>query len=167
MLESERIANEDLEIYGKFIEELNRNNKEVIYSLAPIQKDRFFPFDAMQFKRIDASTGETISTSVIELKQRNCQIDTYETLIFDLPKLEAIQRYCREHNCNGFVVHIYKKSKAMVIHTVDRNFNYRDIAFWKDNVNKSTANEVIKGSKLMVEIPIKDGKIIDISRLFS
>lgn len=160
MHKSEIQAQKDLNTYQKWLERYNykKDGVKVSYALAPIINDRYFLFDLYQIKVVDTATGRTLSTSIVEIKERNIPIDKHKTAIIDLEKVRNMQEYSITHNVEAYIVNFYPINNILTIHTLDKNKDYSLNAEWKENINMETVDKERKGSKYVVHFPIDEAK---------
>ena len=160
--ESIKWANSDIDIYYQFLQTHN----PTAYTLSAVYShegdaDEFSNFDAIQIKRYPNSYNLTMS--LIELKGRYKDLNTIDTAIIDLHKVQDLQQYAKENNMKAFIVNIWKKNdNKITIHEIDVNKDYsKEIDTFK-NINWQTAGTVIKAKqKPMVHFPLKGIKIYD------
>lgn len=142
---------------------ITKDDIKINYALAPIINDRYFLFDLYQIKVVDTATGKTLTTSVVEIKERNIPVDKYDTLIIDLAKIQSMQEYSIQHNVDAYIVNMYPLSNVITVHQIDKEKDYSLYAEWKSNINMVTVDNERKGAKYVVHFPINEAKIYSLT----
>lgn len=152
-------------VYTKFIERFNtkKDGVKINYAVAPIINDQYFLFDLFQIKVIDAATGRTLNTAIVELKERKIPINQYKTAIIDLDKVRNMQEYSITHNVDAYIVNFYPIDNWLTIHQLDKDKDYSLFSEWKENINIETEDGVVKGSKWVTHFPIDEAKKLRIN----
>lgn len=150
-------AEKDLTLYTNWIYRVNEITNKAHYTIAPITNDRYFLFDLYQLKVVDTETGKTISTSIVELKERFYPIDKFKTAFTDYLKVKEMQKYAIEHNCDAYIVNIYKEDNTLAIFKIDKDVDYNDLKELK-NVWMEINGEMGYGTKFIVEFPLDQAK---------